>query len=293
MLTDYEQKISEIKSDILFEIARLLGYEEGKTNWIGRKTFRDPFYMHWCEGEVASTFVCTDVVCNAQGLVSVRCENDDWISFKNGEILQFTPESLIDLFKRLKEEVKADKIAVLRDYVRDYGGRMTFDGTKKITIWNGGFPCSCDLKGLRASCDVLTVHDLFEGDEYDNPAEELEADELDGIIEYVRQYIPIEDRIALTIGQKELVRKFKEVLQELSDANIGIIRDNLSDALYFINREQIEEFETIWSADSAYDKFADITDYVTGGYNDSVLKMECFLSYYFYSDGEKVLAKFK
>lgn len=96
---------------------------------------------------------------------------------------------------------------------------------------------------------------------------------------------PVQELVELSDSQKVLVKKFKDVCEELHKAHVGIIRDDNCNDLLFLNMEHIADI----SCDrhlSDNKGFIDITDFLQE-------KQSCITETYFYSqDHERLLAKF-
>lgn len=96
---DYELQISEIKNDILNEISDILGAN-------ARHDFKDTFYVHFIDGEVATTEVCTGVGTDGH-LVELHVIN----ASRGNEIIgvdmlhKFDVSSLLDVLCNLKKEI--------------------------------------------------------------------------------------------------------------------------------------------------------------------------------------------
>lgn len=122
---DYELQISEVKNEILQEIKDILGNRH-------RHDFREKFYVHYIEGEVATTEIFRAVEITEIGMVTfVTFSELSGIEGKtNGEVVfQFDPGSFIDILDNLKREIREEKLTRLRNIIKDAGGKVNFDGS--------------------------------------------------------------------------------------------------------------------------------------------------------------------
>lgn len=122
---DYELQISEVKNEILQEIKDILGNRN-------RHDFREKFYVHYIEGDFATTEIFRAVEITEIGMVTfVTFSELSGIEGKTeGEVVfHFDPWSFIDILDNLKRELREEKLSHLRDIIKRNGGRVIFDGS--------------------------------------------------------------------------------------------------------------------------------------------------------------------
>ncbi len=179
---DYAEKFMEIKNEILKEIRKMLPFDSSHH-------FAEKFYVHYVDGEVATTEICSAVEVWSDGMVVfiVKPENSDKEEVIEGEtVFMYDPESFLDILDHLKKEVREKKLAHLREIVKKHEGSVDFDGTFDFIIHNGDDDYICQLTALRIAKDGrLEVDDICDGDKFTNPEEELSDKDLDKLIDYV------------------------------------------------------------------------------------------------------------
>lgn len=189
---DYAKKFYDIKNEILKEIRSLIPEDTAHR-------FNDPFYVHFIEGEVATTEVCTAVEVWHGGMVVFIVNNRT--SIKNEEtiegesVFQYDPESFIDILDHLKKEVREKKLLRLRDLVEQHNGIMTFDGffefvSKKEEDTKVNL-CDNFLYGLelteKGTLEVITRReDGSQKYEYHTDCIRIIDDDLDRLVDYVQ-----------------------------------------------------------------------------------------------------------
>lgn len=180
---DYAEKFRDIKDEILDEIRSILEYGV-------KHNFKETFYVHYVEGEVATTEVCTALEINGRGMIIFHVINDvDKREKIDGEdVYTFDPESFLDILDHLKKDIREEKLAILREIVKKNGGSVDFDGTFDITIHNTGEDFICKLTALRITKNgKLEVDNTFHGCKCTNPEYELSDKDLTRLIAYVRE----------------------------------------------------------------------------------------------------------
>ena len=188
-IKDYEEKFMEIKNEILKEIRNIISF--GSSHH-----FTEKFYVHYIEGEAATTEICSGVEVWNDGMVVfiVKPENADKEEVIEGEtVFMYDPESFLDILYYLKKEVRDKKLNHLREIVKKHGGEILFDGDFRFTGDSNGrgseniVPCKgTRLMGLSIGCDgKINIDDIWEGGEYCHSENFIPDDELDRIIAYV------------------------------------------------------------------------------------------------------------
>ena len=176
---DYEEKIRDIKDEILDEIRWILEYGV-------KHNFKETFYVNYVKGEV----FCTALEVNGRGMITFHVINDVGEKEKiDGEdVYTFDPNSFIDILDHLKKDIREEKLAILRDIVKKNEGSIDFDGTFDITIHNTGEDFICKLTALRITKNgKLEVDNTFHGGKCTNPEYEISDKDLTRLIAYVRK----------------------------------------------------------------------------------------------------------
>ena len=185
---DYAEKFMEIKNEILKEIRKMIPFESAHH-------FEEKFYVHYVEGEVATTEICSAVEVWSDGMVVfiVKPENADKEEVIEGEtVFMYDPESFLDILDHLKKEVREKKLNHLRDIVKRHNG-LSFDGGFIINIDErdtANNECAivenCRLVGLRLTTDgKLGIVNLFDGETFTNEESALLDEDIDKLITYV------------------------------------------------------------------------------------------------------------
>lgn len=180
---DYAEKFRDIKDEILDEIRSILEYGV-------KHNFKETFYVHYVEGEVATTEVCTALEINGRGMIIFHVINDVGKREKiDGEdVYTFDPESFLDILDHLKKDIREEKLAILREIVKNNGGRVDFDGTFNFIIHNDGDDYTCQLSGLRMTkSGELQIENIYNGERYTNVENELPSNQLNKLVAYVRK----------------------------------------------------------------------------------------------------------
>lgn len=186
---DYAEKFMEIKNEILKEIRKMIPFDSAHH-------FAEKFYVHYVEGEVATTEICSAVEVWSDGMVVfiVKTENAEKEEVIEGEtVFMYDPESFLDILDHLKKDIREKKLSHLREIVKKHGGEILFDGDFRFTGDSNGRggenidPCNdTRLMGLSIDCDgKINIDDIWEGGEYCNSENFIPDDELDRIIAYV------------------------------------------------------------------------------------------------------------
>lgn len=179
---DYAEKFSDIKNEILGEIRALIPVET-------RHDFKEKFYVHYIDGEVATTEICTAVEVQATSMVTfyVYTETSAGEEGIDGELVfQYDSDSFLDILDHLQKDIREKKLSHLREIVKSHKGSIDFDGTFDFIIHNCGDDYICQLTALRIAKDgKLEVDDICDGDKFTNPEEELSDKDLDKLIAYV------------------------------------------------------------------------------------------------------------
>lgn len=185
---DYAEKFSDIKNEILGEIRALIPVET-------RHDFKEKFYVHYIDGEVATTEICTAVEVQATSMVTfyVYTETSAREEGIDGELVfQYDSDSFLDILDHLQKDIREKKLSHLRDIVKRHNG-LSFDGGYIINIDERDTAhneCAivenCRLVGLRLTTDgKLGIVNLFEGETFTNEESALLDEDIDKLITYV------------------------------------------------------------------------------------------------------------
>lgn len=170
-----------IKNDILKEIRSLI--PEGSTH-----RFNEKFYVHYIEGEVATTETCSAIKVSHGGMVSIivyrDTESEDEVI--DGEaVFNLDSCTFVDILNNLKKEIREKRLSHLREIVKHNGGKVEFDGSFDFFIRLDN-DYICQLNALRITKDGnIEVDNTCDGDKFTNPEEELSDKNLDKLIAYV------------------------------------------------------------------------------------------------------------
>ena len=186
---DYSDRFRKIKNDILEEIRALVPEDSAHH-------FSESFYVHYIEGEVATTEICSAVEHWFGGMVVFIVHRNTTAEDEviEGEtVFSYDPDSFLDILDHLKEDIREKKLSHLREIVKKHGGEILFDGDFRFTGDSNGRssenidPCNdTRLMGLSINRDgKINIDDIWEGDEYCNSENFIPDNELDRIIAYV------------------------------------------------------------------------------------------------------------
>ena len=187
---DYAEKFRDIKDEILDEIRGILG--NGKKHY-----FKETFFVHYVEGEVATTEVCSALEISEKGMVVFHVINSvqDAEKIEAHGVYAYDPESFLDILDHLKKELYEKKLLRLRNIVKKHNGTMTFDGffefvSKKADEGKANL-CDNFLYGLELTkegkLEVIT-HRNDGGQEYEYHTDCIRIidDDLDRLVDYVQ-----------------------------------------------------------------------------------------------------------
>ena len=283
MEKNYAERVMEIKNEILKEIRELL--PDGETH-----KFENTFYVHYVSGEVATTEVCMAVT-NDCGSIGFNVAPDDVVAdvtdnFVDGvDIFNFEPNTFMDVLENLRKELREKKLAKLREIVKNAGGRIKFDGKFEFNLYDEGnevevWPCLLESLYIDNSSGRVIIDNKFDGGGYTNGEDCLLDEEIDRIIDYAEK--ESERNFFLTDEQARALHEFIVAARNLHSAGVSIIRDNVTDNLYFVNGERVEGFMNEEHVVPA----KDITDIVKSA--PSLLSI-CDAAFYF--NEERIFAK--
>jgi hypothetical protein len=185
--------VYDLKCNILNEIRNELPN--------GIHFFKEPFFIHYIEGEVATTEICVAVEVSQSEcqMVKIHHKSEGYGMYDKDitdgeEVLCYTIESLADVLFNLKSDYRKNKLSKIIDLVRNEGGRMTFDGSFTF-CGDDGSTCLYECENTKLiglfldSKGNLNVEDIWEGDKYINSERFLPDSELDRIIKYLESQV--------------------------------------------------------------------------------------------------------
>lgn len=188
---DYAEKFMEIKNEILKEIRKMIPLESAHH-------FAEKFYVHYVEGEVATTEICSAVEVWSDGMVVfiVKPENADKEEVIEGEtIFMYDPESFLDILDHLRKEIREKKLAQLQEIVKKHDGKLSFDGFFEFVCDDTEANSKANLShsnliGLELKDDgklyVLTRwHE--DGEQYGYNQDCIIDEEIDRMLDYVKE----------------------------------------------------------------------------------------------------------
>ncbi len=195
---DYEEKFNEVKNEILSEIRKLIPVGQAHC-------FRNTFYIHFIDCDVATTELCAGVGVEAETVVFYSKVNKEIEKSRCERLFLFDSNSFIDILDALKTEILEDKILVLREIVKTVGGSIDFDGEFKFNCCDAEDGKSdishSKLVGLRFNENgKLLVETIWceDNDNYDYGEGCISLEEVDRIIDYVRNKTELKFEIKAT-----------------------------------------------------------------------------------------------
>ena len=88
---DYAEKFLAVKNEILEEIRKILGNDQ-------KHEFKETFYIHYVEGEVATTEICNAIEIDKEGMVifNVVTESLKKEKIEAETVFMYDPESFLE-----------------------------------------------------------------------------------------------------------------------------------------------------------------------------------------------------
>ncbi len=245
---DYADKFRDIKNEILKEIRELVPRDSAHH-------FSENFYVHYVEGEVATTEICSAVEVWSDDMVVfiVKPGNADKEEVIEGEtVFMYDPESFLDILDHLKKDIREKKLSHLREIVKKHGGSIDFDGHFLMNIEERdecanvcGIAEGRRLLSLGLTSDgTLAVHNKFSDDESINEESSLLSEDLDKLIAYV---------------ESQTKRKFVVRVSGSFSRTFEIEANNFDEALAEAKKEW--EVRPLYFEDSNGEDWDDWTDY--------------------------------
>ena len=237
---DYADKFRDIKSEILEEIRALVPEDSAHH-------FSENFYVHYIEGEVATTEICSAVEVWSDGMVVFIVHRDTTAKDEviEGEtVFSYDSDSFLDILDHLKKDIREKKFQILRKLLKDNGGSVKIDSQTVIGICINREDYPCIVEELRLKDGKIEIHDNYEGDKFTNSEEELTTQSIDRLIDYVRQQT-----------YREFVVRVSGSFSRTFDINASSYEEALA-----LAKKQWEE-TPLYSGDSNGEDWDDYTDY--------------------------------
>ena len=180
---DYAQKFLDIKNEIVEEIRKLVPEDSAHH-------FAEKFYVHYVEGEVATTEICSAVEVWSDDMVVfiVKPGNADKEEVIEGEtVFMYDPESFLDILDHLKKEVREKKLDIIRELLKNNGGSIDVKGNFEFLCADEGDKDTLShslLKGVSLDNDKIRVKTIWKEDssQYDYNEDCITNEELDNVI---------------------------------------------------------------------------------------------------------------
>lgn len=176
---DYAQKFLDIKNEIVKEIKKLVPEDSAHK-------FNESFYVHFIEGEVATTEVCTAVEVWCGGMVvfiiNDRTSIKNEVTIEGEDIFKYDPDSFLDILDHLRKDVREKKLKAIIDIVKRNGGEVKCLD-RDFFIHNKEEVDRCKLERLRLDDGgSLIIENTFNGELYDDDGTSLSLDEIDLVL---------------------------------------------------------------------------------------------------------------
>ena len=179
---DYADKFRDIKDEILDEIRGILG--NGKKHY-----FKETFFVHYVEGEVATTEVCSALEISEKGMVVFHVINSvqDAEKIEAHGVYAYDPESFLDILDHLQKEVREKKLDIIRELLKNNGGSIDVKGNFEFLCADEGDKKTLShslLKGVSLDNDKIRVKTIWKEDssQYDYNEDCITNEELDNVI---------------------------------------------------------------------------------------------------------------
>ena len=234
---DYAEKFMEIKNEISLESAH---------------HFAEKFYVHYVEGEVATTEICSAVEVWSDGMVVfiVKPENADKEEVIEGEtVFMYDPESFLDILDHLNKDIREKKLGIIRKLLKENGGSIDIKDKYEFLCADEGDKNTLShsyLKGVEIDGEKILVKTIWkeDGKRYDYHEHCLTNDELNGIIDCLRKNT-----------YREFVVRVSGSFSRTFDINASSFEEALA-----LAKKQWEE-TPLYSGDSNGEDWDDYTDY--------------------------------
>ena len=243
---DYAKRIFDIKNEIVKEIRKLV--PEG-----GAHRFSEKFYVHYIEGEVATTEVCSAVEVDHGGMVTFIANHLKEFAKEeviDGEaIYRYEPDSFLDILDHLNKDIREKKLGIIRKLLKENGGSIDIKDKYEFLCADEGDKNNLShsyLKGVEIDGEKILVKTIWkeDGERYDYHDHCITNDELNGIIDCLRKNT-----------YREFVVRVSGSFSRTFDINASSYEEALA-----LAKKQWEE-TPLYSGDSNGEDWDDYTDY--------------------------------
>lgn len=243
---DYAKRILDIKHEIVEEIRKLVPEDSAHR-------FSDKFYVHYIEGEVATTEVCSAVEVWHGGMVVFIVNH--LVQFAKEEVIEgeaiyrYEPESFLDILDHLNKDIREKKLDIIRKLLKENGGSIDIKDKYEFLCADEGDKNTLShsyLKGVEIDGEKILVKTIWkeDGEQYDYHEHCITNDELNGIIDCLRKNT-----------YREFVVRVSGSFSRTFDINASSYEEALA-----LTKKQWEE-TPLYSGDSNGEDWDDYTDY--------------------------------
>lgn len=243
---DYAKRIRDIKHEIVEEIRKLIPEDSAHR-------FSDKFYVHYIEGEVATTEVCSAVEVWHGGMVVFIVNH--LVQFAKEEVIEgeaiyrYEPESFLDILDHLNKDIREKKLDIIRKLLKENGGSIDIKDKYEFLCADEGDKNTLShsyLKGVEIDGEKILVKTIWkeDGERYDYHEHCITNDELNGIIDCLRKNT-----------YREFVVRVSGSFSRTFDINASSYEEALA-----LAKKQWEE-TPLYSGDSNGEDWDDYTDY--------------------------------
>ena len=243
---DYAKRILDIKHEIVEEIRKLIPEDSAHR-------FSDKFYVHYIEGEVATTEVCSAVEVWHGGMVVFIVNH--LVQFAKEEVIEgeaiyrYEPESFLDILDHLNKDIREKKLDIIRKLLKENGGSIDIKDKYEFLCADEGDKNTLShsyLKGVEIDGEKILVKTIWkeDGEQYDYHEHCITNDELNGIIDCLRKNT-----------YREFVVRVSGSFSRTFDINASSYEEALA-----LAKKQWEE-TPLYSGDSNGEDWDDYTDY--------------------------------
>lgn len=241
---DYAKRILDIKHEIVEEIRKLIPEDSAHS-------FEDTFYVHYVEGEVATTEICHAVeVWHGGVVVFIVSEPNLTENVVEGDkVYQYDSNSFLDILDHLNKDIREKKLDIIRKLLKENGGSIDIKDKYEFLCADEGDKSTLShsyLKGVEIDGEKILVKTIWkeDGERYDYHEHCLTNDELNGIIDCLRKNT-----------YREFVVRVSGSFSRTFDINASSYEEALA-----LAKKQWEE-TPLYSGDSNGEDWDDYTDY--------------------------------
>lgn len=241
---DYAKRILDIQNEILGEIRKLIPEDSAHC-------FEDTFYVHYVEGEVATTEICHAVeVWHGGVVVFIVSEPNLTENVVEGDkVYQYDSNSFLDILDHLNKDIREKKLDIIRKLLKENGGSIDIKDKYEFLCADEGDKNTLShsyLKGVEIDGEKILVKTIWkeDGERYDYHEHCLTNDELNGIIDCLRKNT-----------YREFVVRVSGSFSRTFDINASSYEEALA-----LAKKQWEE-TPLYSGDSNGEDWDDYTDY--------------------------------